>query len=268
MKGDATLLTSQQLAIVGSRNPTPSGTNNARKFAQELVEYGFTITSGLAIGIDAASHLGALSKGGKTIAVLGTGLAHIYPKSHLKLAQQVAEQGALVSEYPLKTSAKPENFPRRNRIICGLSLGVLVVEATLHSGSLITARFAAEQSREVFAIPGSIHNPLSRGCHHLIRQGAKLVDSTSDILEEMNPVILETLIKETQADEVKSQSLSKDTKTIGAAEKALLDNIGFELTTIDQLVDRTQKSIPVIAEILFSLELAALIYRVPGGYSR
>ena len=169
---------------------------------------------------------------------------------------------------PLKTPAKPENFPRRNRIICGLSVGVLVVEATLRSGSLITARFAAEQGREVFAIPGSIHNPLSRGCHYLIRQGAKLVDCTQDVLEEMNPAVLATLITVTQADEVKPESKSKDSKSIGAAEKTLLENIGFELTTIDQLVDRTQQPIPAIAEILFSLELAGLIYRIPGGYSR
>jgi len=260
VNGDASLLTSQQLAMVGSRNPTPNGTNNAQQFAQHLVEYGFTITSGLAMGIDAASHLGALSKDGKTIAVLGTGLEHIYPKSHQKLAQQIADQGALVSEYPLETRAKPENFPRRNRIICGLSLGVLVVEATLRSGSLITARFAAEQGREVFAIPGSIHNPLSRGCHYLIRQGAKLVESTQDILEEMNPELLKDLMHLTKTGDNKSK--------INAEEQALLEKIGFEATTIDQLVERTKQPIQVITELLFGLELAGLVYQVPGGYSR
>jgi DNA processing protein len=183
--GDAKVLRRPQLGMVGSRNPTPSGTDNARRFAHSLTLAGLTITSGLALGIDGASHSAALAAGGSTVAVAGTGLDRVYPASHSELAERIASRGAIVSDFPLGTPPAPGNFPRRNRIIAGLCLGVLVVEAARHSGSLITARLAAEQGREVFAVPGSIHSPLSRGCHALIRHGAKLVETENDILEEL-----------------------------------------------------------------------------------
>lgn len=185
VRGDPATLQLPQLAIVGSRNPTPTGRDNAAAFAAHLARCGLAITSGLAIGIDAAGHRGALETGGRTIAVCGTGLDIDYPTTHAQLAREIAAQGALVSELPPGTPAARRNFPRRNRIISGLSLGTLVVEAAVHSGSLITARLAAEQGREVFAIPGSIHNPLARGCHRLIREGAKLVETAEDIFAEL-----------------------------------------------------------------------------------
>ncbi|HLB57464.1 MAG TPA: DNA-processing protein DprA, partial [Gammaproteobacteria bacterium] len=194
VRGDVNLLSQSQLAIVGSRNPTAVGNQMAEDFAYSLTKAGLVVTSGLALGIDAASHRGALRATGKTIAVFGTGLKHIYPRSHRSLAEDIAEQGALVSEFPPDESPKAKNFPRRNRIISGLSIGVLVVEAVLRSGSLITARYAVEQGRDVFAIPGSIHNPLARGCHALIRQGAKLVETAEDIVEELDA--LHTLLKQ------------------------------------------------------------------------
>jgi DNA processing protein len=185
VKGDAACLNRPQLAMVGSRNPTQPGQRTARAFAGFLSAAGLTITSGLAAGIDAARHEGALEVGGPTIAVLGTGIDAIYPRQHRTLAARIAAQGALVSEYPPGSAPLRANFPRRNRIISGLCLGTLVVEAARHSGSLITARLAGEQGREVFAIPGSIHNPLARGCHVLIRSGATLVESADEILSEL-----------------------------------------------------------------------------------
>jgi DNA processing protein len=183
--GDPDCLRVPQLAMVGTRNPTPSGRETARQFAAHLAGAGMIITSGLALGIDAAAHQGALAGGGRTIAVMGTSLDRVYPAKHRDLARAIAERGALVSELPTGTPALAENFPRRNRLISGLALGVLVVEAALQSGSLITARLALDQGREVFAIPGSIHNPLAKGCHALIRQGAKLVETANDIVEEL-----------------------------------------------------------------------------------
>jgi DNA processing protein len=186
--GDRRVLARPQLAIVGSRNPTPVGRENARAFAKSLAEAGLVITSGMALGIDGAAHRGALEAGGQTIAVAGTGLDRVYPPRHRDLAHDIARHGALVSEFPLGTPPRPENFPVRNRLISGLSLGTLVVEAALQSRALITARLATEQGREVLAIPGSIHSPQSRGCHALIRQGAKLVETARDILEELGPL--------------------------------------------------------------------------------
>ena len=177
VQGDVSLLAKWQIALVGSRNPSASGRDTAYEFSRYLAQDGITINSGLAMGIDAASHQGALAAGGKTIAVIGTGLDRVYPAKHRELAHEIASTGAIVSEFALGTSPRAENFPRRNRIISGLSLGTVVVEAAVKSGSLITARMAMEQGREVFAIPGSIHNPLARGCHQLIRQGAKLVEN-------------------------------------------------------------------------------------------
>ena len=184
-QGDADLLNTPSLAIVGSRNPTPQGTENARAFADHLGRAGLTIVSGLALGIDGAAHSGALAAGAPTIAVVGTGLDRVYPRAHRELAHRIAERGLIISEFNLGTEPLAANFPQRNRIIAGLSLGTLVVEAALESGSLITAKQALEASREVFAIPGSIHSPQSRGCHALIKQGAKLVDDARDVLEEL-----------------------------------------------------------------------------------
>jgi DNA processing protein len=200
VQGNVDLLNRAQIAIVGGRYPTEQGASTAYAFAQELAAHGYVITSGLALGIDGASHRGAL-QGGKTIAVLGSGIQQMYPKQHTDLAAQIAQCGALVSEYPLQTKPKAYHFPQRNRIISGLSLGVLVAEAKLKSGSLITANLALEQGREVFAIPGSIHNTLAKGCHHLLRQGACLVEKTTDILNELPPL---------------------------AATKSVADNTGFE----------------------------------------
>ena len=188
-KGDLDCLNSLAFAIVGSRNASVQGEKNAEAFAQTLSQHGLCIVSGLALGIDAAAHLGALKAGKKTIAVVGTGLDIVYPAKHRDLAHQIAAQGLIISEFPIGTTSLPENFPRRNRIISGLSLGCLVVEANVKSGSLITARFAAEQGREVFAIPGSIHSPMSKGCHALIKQGAKLVDHINDITDELAPYL-------------------------------------------------------------------------------
>ncbi len=189
IQGDPTILNLPQIAIVGSRNPSASGRQTATDFAHFLASAGLAITSGLADGIDGAAHQGALETKNSTLAVTGTGLDRVYPAKHRELAHRIAEQGALISELPPGTPPIPANFPRRNRIISGLSLGTLVVEAAQKSGSLITARLATEQGREVFAIPGSIHNPLARGCHALIRQGAKLVETAGDILEELAPLL-------------------------------------------------------------------------------
>ena len=183
--GSVELLSVPQLAMVGSRNPSRSGQQTAIDFARHLASAGLVITSGLALGIDAASHQGALDVNAPTIAVMGTGLDRVYPARHRELALRIAEQGSLISEFPIGTSPQPGNFPQRNRIISGLALGTLVVEAAIRSGSLISARYALEQGREVFAIPGSIHNPLARGCHHLIRQGAKLVETAEDVIDEL-----------------------------------------------------------------------------------
>lgn len=263
MVGDRTLLSTPQIAIVGTRNPTAAGREMARQFAQYLAEAGLTITSGLAFGVDAAAHQGVLTGSGKTIAVCGTGLDLVYPAKHRQLAEQISQQGALVSEFPLGTQPIKFNFPQRNRIISGLSVGTLVVEAALRSGSLITAHAAMEQGREVFAIPGSIHNPLSKGCHQLIRQGAKLVETTDDILEDLG-----SLIKISITD--MNQQLEKDLRIpiLDPEYQQLLDFIGHETISVDTLVVRSGLSIEVVASMLLMLELQSLIGRQPGGYIR
>jgi len=263
--GDRALLSTPQLAIVGTRNPSSAGRENAQQFAHYLATAGLTITSGLAVGIDAAAHQGALTSTGKTIAVCGTGLDLVYPAKHRQLAAQMSQQGALVSEFPLGTQPNRFNFPQRNRIISGLSVGTLVVEAALRSGSLITAHAAIEQGREVFAIPGSIHNPLAKGCHQLIRQGAKLVETTDDILEDLG-----SLIKISMTD-IKQQ-LEKESRTpileIDPEYQQLLDLIGYETVSVDTLVVRSGLSIEVVASLLLMLELQSLISSQPGGYIR
>lgn len=258
VQGDVSLLNDWQLAIVGSRNPSPSGRNTAYDFAHYLAEGGLVVTSGLAMGIDAAAHKGALSKG-KTIAVVATGLDRVYPAQHRQLAYDIVENGAMVSEFPLGTSPRPELFPRRNRIISGLSLGTLVVEAALKSGSLITARMAMEQSREVFAIPGSIHNPLSRGCHQLIRDGAKLVETAQDIIEELGAL---AGIK-TQHEDTKDKTESTHEKD--GDYQVLLNHLGFDPVAIDSLIENTGLTADAVSSMLLLLELEGVVESLPGS---
>lgn len=244
----------RRLAIVGSRNPTPQGEANARQFAQALGQAGVCVVSGLALGVDGAAHDGALLGGAPTVAVVGTGLDRVYPKRHLTLAHRIARQGAIVSEYPLGTPPLRENFPQRNRIIAGLSQGTLVVEAALQSGSLITARLAAEQGREVFAIPGSIHAPQSRGCHALIRQGAKLVESAQDILEDLR------FTPPAAADEADEAS-----RPGHGEEDRLLQTMGYDPVSLDALQARTGLDTAHLQARLLELELAGDVARLPGG---
>lgn len=267
VEGDPGVLGLPQLAVVGSRNPTALGRDTAADFAEHLARAGFVITSGLALGIDAAGHRGALRAGGRTVAVLGCGLDSIYPRENAPLAAEiVAGGGALVADLPTGTPPLKQHFPRRNRIISGLSVGTLVVEAALQSGSLITARLAGDQGREVFAIPGSIHNPLARGCHRLLRQGARLVESVEDIFLELGPLIaaLEPADRTEphEAKEVFSQKLDKEYEI-------LLDALGFGTAGVDALVARTGLKADAVASMLLILELDGRIQQQPGGrYSR
>lgn len=255
---DAGLL-ANSLAIVGSRNPTPQGESNARQFARSFGSAGLCVVSGLALGIDGAAHEGALLGGGYTIAVVGTGLDRVYPKKHLALAHRIALQGMLVSEYPLGTPPLVANFPKRNRLISGLSRGTLVVEAALKSGSLITARLASEQGKEVFAIPGSIHSPQSRGCHALIKQGAKLVEVAQDVLEELHfPALAEAAPAKALAD-------SQETALDGPDADPLLGALGFDVVSLDALLARTGLDTAQLQYRLLELELAGDIVRLPGG---
>lgn len=260
VEGDAGVLTHPQIAIVGSRNPSPLGQKLASEFSLALVESGFAVTSGLALGIDAAAHRAALDAQGFTLAVAGTGLDQVYPRSHRALAEAiVAQGGAIVSEFPTRTPPQAANFPRRNRIISGLSLGVLVVEAALRSGSLITARMAVEQGREVFALPGAVNNPLARGCNALIKQGAKLVETVDDILEEFAPERLTGKPLPLQTD------VAKEPK--GECH-ALLKYIAYAPTSVDALVAATGVAPDAIAALLLDLELQGFVAYTDGGYSR
>ncbi|MDR2877818.1 MAG: DNA-processing protein DprA [Chromatiales bacterium] len=257
VRGNPVSLSSLQLAIVGSRNPSPSGLDNARDFASALTQHGLTVTSGLAIGIDGAAHHGALAAGGTTIAVAATGLDIVYPARHRDLAEEIFAAGALVSEFAPGRPPLPEAFPRRNRIISGLSLGTLVVEAALSSGSLITARAALEQGREVFAIPGSIHDPRARGCHALLRQGAKLVECTQDILEDLDAIA--------QAARALTPPSTPPPSTLDATAAGVLAQIDFTPSTIDMLVERTGQAPEFLLHILLDLELANYITSAPAG---
>jgi DNA processing protein len=262
--GNAQILSNYQVAIVGSRQPSYTGLVNAYDFAKQLAAVNITITSGLAIGVDAESHKGALEVSGKTIAVLGTGVDEIYPVKHKILANKIIEKGgAIISEFPLGTKAFAQNFPQRNRIISGLSLGVLVVEATTRSGSLITARLAAEQGREVFAIPGSINNPLAKGCHRLIGQGAKLVENVDDVLEELPSSCVNQMAtkKPILRDQYKIKNLASVTQK-------LLKYIEYDPTSIDILIERSGWSVQNISSHLLILELQGLIKKTCGGYIR
>ena len=255
VQGDPVRLLQRAVAIVGSRHATPQGLANARAFGAALSEQGFVVVSGLAQGIDAAAHEGALSGTAGTVAVVGTGLDRVYPASHRGLAHRIAAHGALVSEFAPGTPPLPEHFPQRNRLIAGLSLGTLVVEAALQSGSLITARLASEAGREVFAIPGSIHAPQAKGCHALLKQGAKLVETAQDILEEFNPglprqaaLTLPTAIEEP-----------------GVPNDPLLEGLGHDPVTLDALMARTGWPVAELMARLMTLELEGRVARLPGG---
>ncbi|RMG36929.1 MAG: DNA-protecting protein DprA [Gammaproteobacteria bacterium] len=264
LRGDAALLGLPQIAVVGSRNASRAGLENAHRFARHLADSGLVVTSGLAAGIDSAAHRGALAAGsGTTIAVLGTGLDRVYPARNRELAHQIAEQGLLVSEYPPGTTPLRGNFPRRNRIIAGLSLGTLVVEATLASGSLITARLAGEIGREIFAIPGSIHNPRARGCHALIRQGAKLVETGAHIVEELVSQLGRLLPEEPMtADLDPGVSSAPD---LDPDYRELLELMGWEPVSIDWLVTQSRFSAAEISSMLLLLELQGHVSSEPGG---
>lgn len=259
-RGDPSILNQLQLAMVGSRNPSAGGKQIAHDFAQTLSRNGFTITSGLALGIDAASHQGALDANGCTIAVAGTGLDRIYPARHRDLGYKILENGAIISEFSPGTPPIASNFPRRNRIISGLSVGTIVVEAALKSGSLITARLAAEQGREVFAIPGSIHNPLSQGSHSLIQQGAKLTNQISDILEELTHL---TPFFSSQLNSPPIQPTPRQKN-----EHPFLENIGFEPISIDALVDRSGLTAEAVSSMLLTLELQGIVTSSGDLFSR
>ncbi len=267
--GNPDLLNDPQIAMVGSRNPTQGGKENARAFAAHFAANGLTVTSGLAVGIDAYSHEAALGGGGNTIAVVGNGLDIIYPLRNRKLAERIAAQGAIVSEFPIGIQAHPQHFPRRNRIISGMSFGVLVVEAALQSGTLVTARHAMEQGREVFAIPGSIHNPLARGCHHLIKQGAKLVETANDILEEIAPQLNVWL----QQDKAGQQTQIPMTISPAVIDEPLdpeyaqvLAALGYEPLPIDQIILNTGLTAEAVSSILLMLELQGLVTACGGGH--
>lgn len=264
--GDPELLNLPQLAIVGARNATPQGLQNAQAFAAELAQRGLVISSGLALGIDGAAHRGALDATGHTIAVCGTGLDRVYPARHQKLAHDIAARGLLISEFPIGTPALPEHFPRRNRIISGLSMGVLVVEAARESGSLITARLALEQGREVFAIPGSIHNPQARGCHALIRQGGRLVETVDDVLEELGPLLGTRLAALRAAPPASGAGSSAGFSPLAGQ---LLQALGDELLDADTLAARLEAPTAALQAALTELELGGqLAVTASGRYQR
>lgn len=258
--GELECLKDPQLAVVGSRHPTPGGLENTESFSGFLASVGLTITSGLARGVDAIAHETALANDGTTIAVAATGLDRVYPAMHRELAHRIAAHGALVSEFPLGTPVKPQHFPQRNRIISGLTLGTLVVEAARRSGSLITARFSAEQGREVFAIPGSIHNPLARGCHKLIRQGATLVENPQDILQELASQI------QISAEQMPNTPEQIDTSfTLDDDYNLVLATLGHDPTPIDTIVERSTLTPEAVSSMLLMLELKGYVASTAGG---
>ncbi|MCG9052175.1 DNA-processing protein DprA [Laribacter hongkongensis] len=253
LHGRRELLQQPMLAVVGSRQATPQGRRDAARFARALAGSGLTVVSGLAAGIDAAAHEGALAAGGGTVGVIGTGIDRIYPAANRDLAHRMAAEGLLVSELPLGSPPLAAHFPRRNRVIAGLSLGCLVVEADLESGSLITARLALEAGREVFAMPGSIHSPVAKGCHALIREGAKLTECLEDILSELPPVLSPPV------EETRSQAVPQ------AIEDAVLAALGAEILTLDSLVERTGLTVDTLLGMLLAHELAGQVVGLPGG---
>lgn len=274
VRGDPTCLSLPQLAIVGSRSASGGGIENAERFAHYLAERGFAITSGLALGIDAAAHRGALRAGGKTIAVMGTGINLIYPSRHRQLAQDIIDSGgALVSEFPLGTASHACNFPQRNRIISGLSGGTLVVEAAVQSGSLITASYALQHDREVFAIPGSIHNPLARGCHQLIRQGATLVETAQDIVDQLAGLLSYKRqeiksAKNHQPELFDELAATDNAPMLSADEQILLQALGYDPLSVDLLAERTGLDVGNLSAQLIGLEIKGLIQQVGACYQR
>jgi len=268
VQGQVELLSMPQLAVVGSRNPSQTGQETAHEFAQYLSSIGWVITSGMAFGIDVASHQGALAANASTIAVAGTGLNTVYPARHQQLAEQIRQTGAIISEFPPDMPARQQHFPRRNRIISGMSVGTLVVEATLRSGSLITARQAAEQGREVFAIPGSIHNPLAKGCHALIKDGAKLVESADDIVEELAPFVPGIAVLPSTSLSPAQHHAQKD--TLDEEYVQLLNHMGVdEPLSVDILVERCGLTAEAVSSMLLILELRGRVNSLPGGsYAR
>lgn len=279
-RGDTALMGRPQIGVVGSRNATRAGLDNAHSFARVLSERGYLITSGLAQGIDGAAHSGALAAGAPTIAVIGTGLDIIYPSAHRALFNDILGQGLILSEYPPGTRPKPGHFPRRNRIISGLSRGVLVVEASLRSGSLITARLALEQGREVFAIPGSIHNPQARGCHALIRQGARLVETVDDVEEELTawwsegrvatgePVRTAPLARQDQESLFPEPPPAVLPDHLEPREIAVIEALGYDPRSTDQLCQATGLPADQLMQSLLLLEMEGLVASAPGGFLR
>lgn len=259
-KGQLDCLSLPCLAVVGSRNATPQGEKNAEDFAENLSRHGLCIVSGMALGIDGAAHRGALKANAPTIAVVGTGLDIVYPAKHRDLAHRIVNHGLIISEFPLGTPSKAQNFPRRNRIISGLSIGCLVIEANLDSGSLITARQAAEQGREVFAIPGSIHSPVAKGCHQLIKQGAKLVESTEDILSEIQPILpLQPHFNTSPIGSLPERAnASPEANTV-------LDSMGVDPIHFDVLLTATGLTVSALSTMLTLLELDGKISPLHGG---
>jgi DNA processing protein len=262
------LLSTPGVAIVGSRSATPQGMDNARAFARFISEHALTVVSGLAMGIDGAAHEGALEGSGGTVAFVGTGLDRVYPPRHAALMRRISEQGLVASEYPLGAEAVPQNFPRRNRLIAGVTLGTLVVEAAVESGSLITARMALEAGREVFAIPGSIHSPQSRGCHRLIQEGAKLVETGADVLRELRlgrDDGARTGRLSSRRPSLFSAPAGPEEDEARAPDAALMAALGHDPVTLDVLSARTGLPSDVLAARLLDMELAGRLQRLPGG---
>lgn len=267
--GDAALLAMDQIGVIGSRNATRAGLDHARRFSAELSARNLVITSGLALGIDGAAHAGALDAGFPTIAVIGSGLDRIYPAQHSGLGERIIGQGVLVSEYPPGTPARAGHFPRRNRIISGLSRGILVVEAGLKSGSLITARLALEQGREVFAIPGSVHSPVAKGCHHLIRQGAQLVETADHILEELGTWwSLHSASPDKTPSADGAAVTAPELADMDSREIAVLEALGYDPQSTDALSSVTGLPADQLMQSLLLLELQGLVGSAPGGFQR
>lgn len=277
-KGNTGLLSLPQIAVVGTRNPTNSGIDNTRAFAHYLANGGFTITSGLALGIDSYAHEAAIKSGGKTIAVMATGIDQVYPQKHQRLAEVIVDKGGLLlTEFMPGTQPHAAHFPQRNRIISGLSLGTLVMEAAVKSGSLITARYALEQNREVFAVPGSIHNPQSKGCHALIKDGAQLVESGQDIIKQLAGLIRYFADQQSEAEtaeakntlpaeKASTQKTASSDSVLSDYERKLLKHIGYDTVAIDQLIERTGFTSAEVTATLLNLELKGVVKHSSWGY--
>jgi len=272
--GDPGCLWQPQIAVIGSRNPTAGGLDHARDFAATLARQGMTITSGLASGIDTAAHTAAMDAGAMTIAVNGTGLDIVYPATGRQVAKRIRSQGAMISELPLGSPPKRQHFPSRNRIISGLSLGVLVIEAGLNSGTLITARKAAEQGRDVFALPGSLHNPMAKGCHRLIREGARLVENTADILQELGPVAAELQMeiqqRLEQPDDIQIETGSKPVRRTNkllddSDYSAVWEVLGYDPKPVDTIIEQSGLSAREVSSMLLMMELKGMVKKHANG---